>query len=540
LAAFGREAPDAEGRFLCDFPEATLFLKELGMEPSDLHRMRSELVPAYLEHAEAMVDWSNYQLVGFTSTFQQNTASFALARRLKERFPQLITVFGGANFEGEMGQELVRACPWIDFAVDGEADEVFPKLLAAVSAGQPPTGIPGIISRESPPLAARAPLVDLNALPLPAYDEFFQRADNLGVIKASDRHTVTLPFESSRGCWWGQKQHCTFCGVNGSMMSFRQKSPRRVVTELAELTKRYGSFRFFATDNIMPMNFFDELLPQLAREERHYDIFFEVKANLSRVQIKKLRDAGIATLLPGIESLSSHVLRLMRKGTTASQNVNLLRWGTYYGVEILWQLLRGFPGEREEDYEEQTRLIPHIVHLQPPYNETRIHLRRFSPYYFDKRLPIKRLEPDSSLSYIYPAHFNREKIAYGFEHEFDQELPEAVFDSLSQQVDLWESAWEHDQPPWLTYRWSPGRLHIEDGRQPTAPILYSFESPLAEIYRALSEHPLTAARIKEDLDLPWTAGEVAEALDLFVTKGLVMRDGQLFLALAIPAQVRPG
>ena len=57
--------------------------------------------------------------------FVQNAAALALARLLKERHPQLITVFGGANFDGEMGLEYVRALPWIDYAVLGEADETF-------------------------------------------------------------------------------------------------------------------------------------------------------------------------------------------------------------------------------------------------------------------------------------------------------------------------------------------------------------------------------------------------------------------------------
>ncbi len=62
-------------------------------------------------------------MAGFTSTFQQNTPSFALARRLKQRFPRIVTVFGGANFDDEMGPELVRAVDCVDIAVIGEGDD---------------------------------------------------------------------------------------------------------------------------------------------------------------------------------------------------------------------------------------------------------------------------------------------------------------------------------------------------------------------------------------------------------------------------------
>ena len=42
---------------------------------------------------------------------------------------------------------------------------------------------------------------------------------------------------------------------------------------------------------------------------------------------------------PGIESLSDHVLKLMRKGTTALQNIQLLKWCREYGVQPEWNLL---------------------------------------------------------------------------------------------------------------------------------------------------------------------------------------------------------
>ena len=48
--------------------------------------------------------------------------------------------------------------------------------------------------------------------------------------------------------------------------------------------------------------------------------------------------------------LSTHVLKLMRKGTSMLQNLRLLKWCRYYGIEVAWNLIWGFPGETEEDY----------------------------------------------------------------------------------------------------------------------------------------------------------------------------------------------
>ena len=64
---------------------------------------------------------ARYAVVGFTSTFEQNIASLALARRLKAAI-RLAIAFGGANWEAVMGRELHRAFPFVDYVCSGEAD----------------------------------------------------------------------------------------------------------------------------------------------------------------------------------------------------------------------------------------------------------------------------------------------------------------------------------------------------------------------------------------------------------------------------------
>jgi ribosomal peptide maturation radical SAM protein 1 len=319
-------------------------------------------------------------------------------------------------------------------------------------------------------------------------------------------------------------------------MKFRQKSSDFVLGELAELARRHGVFRFSAVDNIMPADFFTDFIPTLVAEERTYDLFFEVKANMTRAQVKSLGAAGIRFIQPGIESLSSRVLRLMDKGVRAAHNVNLLRWSRYYGIDVSWNLIWGFPEEQAEDYEAQAALLPHLSHLQPPHGANRVWLERFSPLYSDRdRFPVERLEPEASLGYVYPERISRARVAYFFDHAFPNELPQTVFEPIVAEIGAWEAAWHSAERPWLVYRWSPGLLHIEDGRTPAQPRLYEFRSPLAEIYRSISDRPLSVASIKESLDLPWSGDEIGEVLDMFAAKGLVMRDDELFLALAIPA-----
>ena len=62
-------------------------------------------------------------------------------------------LFGGSNFDGEMGLELIRATPWIDQrAVIGEGDIAFPEILGRTLRGEEATAVesPGSVGRAQP------------------------------------------------------------------------------------------------------------------------------------------------------------------------------------------------------------------------------------------------------------------------------------------------------------------------------------------------------------------------------------------------------
>ena len=61
-----------------------------------------------------------------------------------------------------------------------------------------------------------------------------------------------------------------------------------------------------------------------------------------------LKRAGISFIQPGIEALSSSLLKLMRKGVSAHQNLALLRYARCAGVHLVWNLLCGFPGDARQ------------------------------------------------------------------------------------------------------------------------------------------------------------------------------------------------
>jgi ribosomal peptide maturation radical SAM protein 1 len=540
LAAFPDTAPDPDAHMIEDLADG---LSNFGL-PSDelrkkLLRIRGVDVPAYLDSLVGTFPWEEAAVVGFTSTFQQNTASFALARRLKQRHPHIVTIFGGANFDGEMGPELVRTVDCIDVAVIGEGDETFPRLLSALEAGTDLDTVPGLAYRQDGRVKVTPPrpaTMGLDDLPAPDYEEYFQRAEDLGVLPRVGHRNVWLPIETARGCWWGAKHHCTFCGLNGTTISFRSKSPERVLDELAGQAKRYRSFRFEAVDNIMDMAYLTKLLPVLVEDETGYEIFYEVKANLKREQLRLMAQAGVTHIQPGIESLSSNVLHLMRKGIRAIQNVNLLRWAQYYDINVAWNLLWGFPGETEQDYTEQATVIPYLLHLPPPSSANRIRLERFSPLFTEHDVfRFRYRTPERCYRYVYPQDADLESMAYFFDYELDSELPDSTYDGIRRAAADWSNAWQADKPPVLKYWSAPHYVQIYDERKQGQGGTYAFEGTLADLYLACSNRPTTADAVRRELNLHLPAEAIHELFEEFGKRGLMLLDGQFALALAVPA-----
>lgn len=414
--------------------------------PLDVHNLGQVLavrgkVAAFLDHCEASIEWERYKVVGFSTTFQQTMASLALAKRIKARFPDKPILFGGANVEGAMGRELLRLYPWIDVVVSGEAEHLLPSLVAALIGGEPVPALPGVIDRAN--LAshsqAAAPVAGpLDWLPQPDYADFI--ADRARCPTVLAHYRAVMLFESARGCWWGAKHHCTFCGLNGASMAFRSKSPNRAAAELINLAQNHGP-EILVVDNILDNRYFTTLLPRLEDVDPPLLMHGEVKANLNAAQMLALARAGFLKLQPGIESLSTPILQLMRKGTTALRNIQALKLAAETGIFVDWSHLYGFPGETAQQYRAVADLVPALLHLQPPGGMHRVRADRYSPYWREPELFAIKIAPLPAYRHLHRSPTARlDDLAYHFtiENQPSPELAKA-WSELAEKLQTWRA-----------------------------------------------------------------------------------------------------
>jgi ribosomal peptide maturation radical SAM protein 1 len=459
-------------------------------------------------------------------------ASLALARALKQKWPTLPIVFGGATFEDDIASEVMANCPWVDVVHCGDADETLPELTKRVSNRLPLDGVPGAMFRTATGevrFNGRAPnLEQMDTTPLPDFDEFMAELARLGL---EDENGLQLPIETARGCWYGMKNHCTFCGLNRQGMAFRSKSPKQVLELLRELSRRYGTRHFNAIDNILAPEYAVELFGALAKAKTDLQLHYEIRPTVSREQLRRMREGGLVSVQPGVESLSTHVLTLMKKFTTGMKNVELLKWTAYFDISNAYNLLYGFPGETAADYELTARVIEQIPHFQPPYGFVKARPDRGSPMY---EAPTEQkmgpLVPVPVYRHLYPSTFELRKISYYFDDtRTDVPSPETYERSLS-LVDEWTARWRSGPRPRLEYFKSPDSLSIHDTRSGRHQG-YRFDDRAVDLYEFCAD-----ARRKVDVverfgeDRAWLDATLEELMEKRV---LLELDGR-YLALALP------
>lgn len=522
---FGRGALDSDAflaRHAAGGPEGS---RAVRFRPDTLAALRDVVVPASLDRWTRRLLDAAPDVVGFTCVFNQVLPSLALARRLKRARPDLVVLLGGACVHGAMGEAYARAFPdVVDHVFTGEADAVFPRWLQAHARGEADVALPGVTRggrlAQPPVLVAH-----LDAIPTPCYDDYFAERDALRGRGIDVAEPSAVPFESSRGCWWGAKHHCTFCGLNNEGIAFRRKSPARVVAELSVLRERTGSRRFAAADNILAHDGYDTLLPALATlgDAR---FFYEIKANVRRDDVAMLRRAGVDHVQPGVESFSDHVLQLMRKGVTGAQNVQLLKWLAEHDVRPSYNLLAGFPGETDADYDETLALLPRLAHLPPPSlgYAIAVQVHRFAPF-FDDSAALGILNRRASAYYrhlIPPDVLDPESFAYFFDHDLP---PDAPLPRHRARLDAAIAAWTTSaRRVHAELARDAVRVHVSDGR---ASVVHALDAERS-IALLLCDAVTSETKLARDLAevRPALASRAPALLAGLVASGLVVRVGR--------------
>jgi radical SAM superfamily enzyme YgiQ (UPF0313 family) len=371
-----------------------------------------------------------------------------------------------------------------------------------------------------------------------SYDDFLNTLENNFPQK---KMSPILLFETSRGCWWGEKAHCTFCGLNGASMNYRAMSPDKAIQQFEALFKYAPRCtRYQNVDNILAKNYISEVFPYL-NPPADASIFYEVKADLTEEDVKMLAKTKVNLIQPGIEALNTSTLKLMRKGTSVFQNLVLLRNCAMHDVFPIWNLLLGFPGEGEEVYRKYVDDLPLLIHLPPPNGAFPVRFDRYSPYFTKATEYGLDLKPFEFYSMTYP--FDQESVAnlayYFVDTKFDAEYRIVLSRWLSkvrEKVVNWRLRYggaNSALPARLYFKESEGQTVVYDSRSGQA-VEHKISDAGLQVLRSCNKANRIAQLATELGHLP--GFDPVKEVAYLKERGLLFQEHERLLSLVLPQQ----
>lgn len=315
-----------------------------------------ELLDEDIKNCVDRISNSSSKFIGFSVNEANIIFSIEIAKKVKQRSPDKIVIFGGPGCYREYYKDSNLPAGIYDYATDrlrvepgvidafvrGEGELIFYDLLTAYKENTS-KDMPGTIIFENKQYknnGLATPMNDLSILQYPTFEEF-------ELHKYSEK---TIPLIFGRGCI----NKCNFCNDHIMSGKYRNRLPKDVVDEIRFHYKR-GIREFFFCDLLINGN--------LRKLEELCDLIVESNINISWVAqavirkdmnytlLYKLHKSGCISLIYGVESFSDNVLRSMNKTYTSKDIVKQLKDTKDARIKTLINIIVGFPGEKMSDFE---------------------------------------------------------------------------------------------------------------------------------------------------------------------------------------------
>lgn len=256
------------------------------------------------------VDEFTPQLFGVSvKTFTAETSKY-IFKFIKDKEPEILTIAGGPHITLD-GSNFIRENK-IDFGIQGEGEYTLLKLCDTMDGSGLTENIEGLFYWNHGQLTHNpksTTIKDLDAIPLPCYDNFTSVISHGGILKE-------YPILTSRGCPY----RCSYCSMPKIMGGkWRSHSPDRVIYELRNAKNKYHSTSFTVVDDNFTLN--------LTRVEKICDQLISSNLNIpwnSQNGIRadrisdhlalKMKRSGCRYVWIGIENADEKVFKTIDKG----------------------------------------------------------------------------------------------------------------------------------------------------------------------------------------------------------------------------------
>ncbi|HEV7921972.1 MAG TPA: radical SAM protein [Thermoanaerobaculia bacterium] len=296
--------------------------------------------------------------VGITSMYNNSLQAERMARTVKACDPSILTIGGGSHF-GALGPQALRRIPELDFAIEGEGEQAFSTLLAALEAGTPLSQVPRLHYRVNDQLRANppGPLLDLAELP-PMWSTLGSSIDLRRyaetVLEGSPRRTIYI--EAGRGCPFA----CSFCATAPFWeRRYRVKPVERIVEEMRFLYEQFGYDGFMLVHDLLTVDkqFINDFSDAMTESRLPVEWMANHRTDINlHGLLPKMKTAGCWAMFFGVESASARLQKVMRKGLKREGVVSTIRGLSDLGIASTCSFVMGFPDETSAELSSTIRM----------------------------------------------------------------------------------------------------------------------------------------------------------------------------------------
>ena len=492
----------------------------------------------FLDWALNNVDWAKYDIVGFTLNYGQLLPSLAVAKKVKEKYPDKKIVFGGSTSINELGQKILSIFDYVDFIVSGEGEEALFLLTTSFDYYKK---IPGLIYRDQDKTVwnKNDSCIDMNNLPYPDFQSYFTELGSVSAeIQQYHQLYGRLPIELSRGCWWNK---CTFCNVCAYNNKYREKNYDLFAEELKFLSDTYRMLDFQVISTALPQKGYTELCEKIIRLNRDFTLITEARAgSLKSKDYGILKEAGFTHIQTGVETFSTNYIRKMNKGAKVIDNIAALKFCKENHIKNSYNLIINYPNEEKIDFEETAKNVQLFwKYLEPPALSKFV-LGYQSPIYNNlESFNIKNVEPKAVDTIMYPKEVLEREFCFFYSFKRKNETVENPWKKLA---DNWKNTYEEQKMhavkrdialETLVFYFKDGGnfIKIYDKRHSDNAMIYKLDSDERDVFLACTDvvSKITLKGKCKSIN----QSKLDEILSSFEEAGIVYSENGWYLSLPI-------
>ncbi|MGF3555203.1 MAG: RiPP maturation radical SAM C-methyltransferase [Thermoplasmatota archaeon] len=372
----------------------------------------------FLDWVVENINWHTFDIIGFTLNYGQLLPSLAVAKKIKELYPDKKIIFGGSRTTGLLGKKVLESFSYVDFVVSGDGEDALYRLSSDYENYE---SIPRLMYKKANEVIWNESdnVVDINSLPIPCFHSFYEELKSVSIdVQQYFFYNGRLPIEISRGCWWNR---CSFCNLNIQHKKYREKTVDKIIQEIQFLSNKYKILDFQIIGNTLLKTEYQNFFEKLKQLGKDFTFFVEARAGqLKSKDYTLMKEAGFTIIQTGIESFSQHYLKKMNKGTRVIDNIAALKFCKENGIINRYNLIIDYPNEETVDFEETKKNIQLFKQYLDPPQICYLRVLFGSPIHRNpEQFNIQQLEYAPVDKLMYPQEFLEKgfNFVYGFKRE---------------------------------------------------------------------------------------------------------------------------